>query len=95
MEDLRRLVIKLDGKIDRVDERLNSMDATLANQHAQLAMHIYRTELAEKRIEMLHEEVKPLSKFHTQVNTVFRIIGMLGTGLGVIVGIGKLLIELF
>lgn len=95
MEDLKRLVEKMDQKLDKMDQRLDSVDITLVSQAADLKHHIYRTELAEQRIETLHTELKPVKKHVEFVNAGFKIVGMISTGLGLIVGIGKLVIALF
>ena len=94
MEDLKRMVIKIDEKLDKVSEEIAEIKVVETKQAADLEHHIFRTNLAEQRIEMLHSQIQPLSKFHTQVNTVFKIIGVVGTVLGLVIGAGKIVVSL-
>lgn len=55
----------------RMEERLDSIDRTLAAQNVSLEEHIRRTELLEN-------EVKPLSKFYSQWVGVFKFISIAG-----------------
>jgi chromosome segregation ATPase len=95
MKELKLLVEKIDVKLDKVDERLGSIDGTLIKQEASLEHHIYRTELNEKQLEILREEMKPLSKHVSFVNAVFRMVGIVATGLGLLIGVAKIATEYF
>lgn len=44
---------RIEAKLDKVNERLSSMDATLAGQHVSLKDHIRRTTLLEAMVEVL------------------------------------------
>ena len=88
------MVIKIDEKLDKVSEEIAEIKVVETKQAADLEHHIFRTNLAEQRIEMLHSQIQPLSKFHTQVNTVFKIIGVVGTVLGLVIGAGKIVVSL-
>lgn len=94
MEELKKGLEKIDTKLDKVDERLNSIDVTLVKQNADLEHHIYRTSIAEKRLDILQSQVEPLSKFQERVNTVFRIVGIVCTGIGMIIGAAKVVVSL-
>jgi flagellar motor component MotA len=78
---------KVEEKIDTVHDKLTSIDITLAKQAIDLEHHIYRTTLAEENIEVLRSELKPIQTHVTQVHTVFKIIGILATVVGIVVGI--------
>lgn len=92
---LKDLGEKIDGKLDKIEERLNSIDGTLIKQNKDLEHHIFRTSLAEENLEMLRIEFKPVLKRHEAVNTIFRIVGMFATGLGLIVGLAKVVTAFF
>lgn len=64
MSDSREAILVLNGKIDKVedkldsnfnklDEKLDSIDKTLVKQHEQLSFHIQRTTLAEENLKLL------------------------------------------
>lgn len=75
---------KLHGKIDKIAERINSIDVTLAKQHEQLKEHIRRTNILEQKLEPVEEHV-------AMINGAFKFIGILSVIIGVITGIIKLL----
>lgn len=89
MEDLKLAVTRIEGKLDKVDERLSSIDVTLVKQNAELEHHIYRTDLAEKRLDILQSQIEPLSTFKNRLDGAFRVIGMVGTGVGIVIGLIK------
>ena len=66
-DDLKRL----EFKIDKIDQRINNVDVTLAAQHESLKDHIRRTNLLE-------EQVKPIEKHVNMVNGAIKFIGILG-----------------
>ena len=43
---------EINDKLDKLDARLDEMDKTLVSQHESLKHHMYRTEIAEKRLEL-------------------------------------------
>jgi hypothetical protein len=52
MSDIKTVI----SKLDKLDERIDSIDITLAKQHVSLDEHIRRTELNEKALELMAEE---------------------------------------
>ncbi len=65
------------------DNRLNSIDVTLAKQSISLDNHIKRTEMLEHRME-------PVEKHVLMLNGFFKILGLLGTIVAIAVGIFQL-----
>lgn len=55
MSDAR--IIRIEDKIDKLNDRLSSIDNTLASQHESLKHHIKRTDLLEKAIEPVKTHV--------------------------------------
>lgn len=86
MEDLKKLVERIDQKLDKVAEDVTGIKLVQVEQAADIKYHIRRTDLSEKRIEILHGELTPVKKHVEFVNTVFKIIGAFCTGLGVVFG---------
>jgi hypothetical protein len=70
MSDMKRL----EDKIDKLDNHLGNIDVTLAEQHAQLTLHIEQTNI-------LREEVKPIRNSHQQILGVIKFLSFL-SGLG-------------
>jgi len=71
-------------KADESDNRLNSIDVTLAKQNISLDNHIKRTELLEHRME-------PVEKHVLMINGFFKILGIVGTIVAIAVSIFQLL----
>lgn len=82
---------KIEAKIDEVEEKLSSIDVTLAKQAKDLEHHIYRTELAEANIELLRTEIQPVKKHVAIMDAVFKIIGVLASVTTFIMGVIKLI----
>jgi hypothetical protein len=59
-----------DTKLDRINERLHSIDKTLALNTQQLAEHMRRTALLEK-------EMQPVSKHVQQMQGAAKLLGIL------------------
>ena len=74
---------KLYAKLDKIQERLNSIDITLAAQHESLKYHIKRTNLLESKIEKIEGPA-------TVLNGLLKIFGAVSIILSVIAAIIKL-----
>lgn len=68
----------LEEKIDAVSENIASIDKTLAVNTSSLQEHMRRTELNEKAIEVLKEDLKPISKHVHAVNVILKVAASLG-----------------
>lgn len=51
-------LIRIEDKIDKIVERLGSMDVTLEKQHGQLEYHIKRTDLLEAELKPVRDHVR-------------------------------------
>lgn len=69
--------IRIEDKVDKIIDKIGSIDVTLAAQHVSLTDHIRRTELLEKEIE-------PIKKHVSMVHGAMKLIG-LGTVLASVV----------
>lgn len=78
------LLIKIIDKVDKVQDHMASMDATLKVQAIQLEEHIKRTELLEERVE-------PLEDYSKFVKILISLITVSSIVVGLIVGIRTLL----
>ena len=73
MDDFKRI----EFKIDRIDQRINNIDVTLASQHESLKDHIRRTELLE-------DQIKPIQKKINYAEGALKLIGFVATIAGII-----------
>ena len=71
-------------KLDRIDDRLNSIDKTLTEQAADLKHHIKRSDLAEANLALLREDVKPLKRAYFWAEGVLKLVGVLALILAVL-----------
>lgn len=69
---------RMENKLDRIAERLSSIDGTLQAQHVSLAEHIRRTELLE-------DQIKPVERHVVMVQGALKLIGLMAV-LGGILG---------
>lgn len=64
---------KIEAKVDKIIEKVEDINVTLASQHEVLKEHIRRTELIE-------EDMKPIKKHVTIVNALMKVLGLLISG---------------
>ena len=62
-------LIRIEEKIDAINEHLGRIDVTLAKQHDQLEYHIKRTNLLE-------EQVRPISEHVTFMKVLAKWLGV-------------------
>lgn len=80
----------VEDKLDKINCKLDDVIKVQIEQAADLKHHIYRTDLNEKHLKMLEDELKPVKAHVNLVNGVLRGIG----GLAVLGSIVKAAIEL-
>jgi hypothetical protein len=74
---------RLDTYLERIAERLTSMDITLAKQSVLLDEHIKRTNLLE-------EQIRPIQKHVAMVNGALKALGVLALILGIVEAIARI-----
>ena len=79
--------------LERLDSRLNNLESssleiqiTQARQAASLDEHIRRTTVAEENIELIRDEMKPLSNHVAMFGVVGKLLGFAGVLLGLATG---------
>ena len=75
MDDFQK---RLEFKIDRIDERINNVDVTLASHVEILKKQSEILEIHVRRSTMLEEAIKPLQKHVSMTEGVIKFISMLG-----------------
>lgn len=75
------------SKVEKSDERLDSIDITLVRQEANLQEHMKRSDLLERRAERIETDIKPLEKHMLMVNGALKFLGIFGTIVAILVGL--------
>jgi len=78
------------AKIDKLDERLDSIDKTLIKQEASLDKHILRTEMAEKQLDLLSAQIVPINKHVNQMSGALKLLGVMSLVMGIVALFKKL-----
>jgi len=73
----------IEKKIDKIQEDITEIKQTLVKNTASLDLHIYRTTLAEQRIEELHDEDNKMKdKLDAHINQIkgaAKMIALIGS----------------
>lgn len=70
---------EISKKLDKMDERLDNIQTLQAVHTEQLKEHMRRSDLLEKRIEQVDQELKPVEKHVAMVNGALKLVGIIGT----------------
>lgn len=81
---------KIEAKVDLIEEKISSIDVTLAKQAKDLEHHIYRTELAEQNLDLIRQEMVPVKKHVALMDASLKIIGALSSAAMFILGVAKM-----
>jgi archaellum component FlaC len=68
---------RIEDKVDKIADRVGSIDITLAAQHEVLKDHVRRTEILEL-------EIKPLKAHMNMIQGALKLIGLAATIAGVV-----------
>lgn len=74
----------IDKKLDRISERINSIDVTLGYQHESLKEHIRRT-------TQLEDRVTPMEKHVIMVSGAAKLLGMIVGAVGLLAAVVEIL----
>ena len=75
---------RIESKVDKLDDRLDTSEKVQVKQEANLAEHMRRTALLE-------EGLKPVQKHVTRVEGGLKLLGLISVVVEIIVGVAKLL----
>ncbi len=82
LERLEAKIDRLDSKLDTLDTRIDKIDVTLASQHGSLKEHMRRTSLLEAgvkdRDEALAADLKPIKAHVSLVSSIFIVFAAIG-----------------
>ena len=94
IEAIRRLQDKVSDNHDAVQKELKEVNVSLVKQEENLRQHMYRTELAEKRLEHIEEDLKPIKSVLAGAKGVFAVIGAIATLAGMVLAIFEIVTKL-
>ncbi len=80
MDDYKRL----EDKLDKVVDKIGSIDVTLAKQSVILEEHVRRTDILESKIT-------PIEKHVIMVHGVLKFLGLIAIFVGIIEGLLKII----
>lgn len=89
-DEIRRKLEIIDSKVDKLDSRLDNVDKILVQQHESLKHHIYRTELAEKRLHHIEDSIDPIKSHVDYVKGGIKLLSLLAMILGILKYLGKI-----
>jgi hypothetical protein len=73
-DDIKRIEFKL----DRIDERINNIDVTLATHVEILKKQAEVLEIHVKRTDLLEKSIEPIKKHVSMTEGILKFISMLG-----------------
>jgi tetrahydromethanopterin S-methyltransferase subunit G len=85
---------RLDDRLEKIEGRLNEIDRTLLVNTSSLEKHMLRTELSEKRLEKIEDELVPVTRHVSQMSGALKLVGILSLISGFIFSLIKL-VQLF
>lgn len=78
----------LRGKVDKIEDHLDTMNQTLTRNTAILDVHVRRTDLLEKKVAHVDEHVKSVNAVSS---FVFKLTGLMAAVIGIMWTISRLL----
>jgi hypothetical protein len=81
----------VDGRLNRIDEKLEDNTVSLAQNSVVLEEHQRRSAANEEAVRVLRTEIKPLATHVAVVGAIAKILAAAGTLVGIAVGLQKLL----
>ncbi len=82
---------EINDKLDKLDSRLDQIQVLQAVHTEQLKEHMRRSDLLERRIEQVDQELKPVEQHVAVVNGIMKLVGILGTLAAIALALKELL----
>jgi len=81
----------IENKVDKLDERLDSIEKVLIKQELNIDIHIKRTNLLEESVSLLREDLRPLERHVDYIHGALKMIGGIAVLIGMLVGATELI----
>lgn len=78
---------EINDKLDKIVDKMHDIDKTLVKQEENLKQHMYRTELAENRLDDIDDDLKPIKAHVQRLNGVAKFIVLIGIVVGIAIKI--------
>jgi hypothetical protein len=88
LSTIEKLLEKLS---DDANSKLHDIDKTLVKQEENLKEHMRRTELAEKRLDAIEQDLRPVKKHIARLDGVAKFLGFIALIVGIFAGVAKFL----
>lgn len=82
---------EIDTKVDKLDERLDSIEKVLIKQELNLEIHIKRTNLLEESVGLLRQDLRPVERHVDYVHGALKFIGIISIVVGIFAAVKELL----
>lgn len=79
----QELIIAVHEKLDIMNDKIHSLDVTSAKQEVNLQLHMKRTEIAEKKMEIFEEKVMPALEAYKFTATCVKLLIPVLTVIGI------------
>lgn len=82
---------EIETKVDKLDERLDSIEKVLIKQELNLEIHIKRTNLLEESVGLLRQDLRPVERHVDYVHGALKFIGIISVVVGIFAAVKELL----
>lgn len=82
---------RIHNKLDKIEEKLSQIDATLVRNTVSLEHHMLRTQQNEEMIALLHNDLKPIKTHVAHLQGVAKALTITSVLLGSIVALLKII----
>lgn len=80
----------IQDKLDKIVADIGEIKVTTALNTSHLGEHMKRTDLLETRVEQVASAMKPIQSHVDMVSGALKLLGIIGTIIGIIAGVMKL-----
>lgn len=77
-------LLRIEAKVDQLDNRIDCVDRTMIKNTASLEEHMRRSDLLEGQMDLLRESITPLIKVHVTIVGIGKILAAIALVVGVI-----------
>jgi predicted S18 family serine protease len=83
---------QIEVKVDKLDERLDTIEKVLIKQEKNIEIHILRTNLLEESVDLLRQEMRPIEKHVHYMHGALKLVGIISLLAGIAAAIKELFV---
>lgn len=76
---------------EEIKNGINKVNITLVRHEETLKQHIYRTELAERRLDCIEDQIEPIKGKMSQIDGILKLIGGIAIILSIVAAFFQIL----